>query len=260
MGKCPLTISMKGLFDKGLWHHCWWWALQILQIWETTICLWPECLWPYICEYIECEFASDMFVQVYMFASDLCVCYTSLEVICVRVFRCDMFACLHVTLMRECTCLQVTRMCVYTRVAPRRCPTHPPPIHSSGPVGRGRGPDYNLIYWAKLWGTDRGPLADGLPPHTQRFLSTSVFSRSLFIQQKIAPLPWPRSPPDGSDNVLISSAAKVSLSRPIKGKPGLRPQRREASALSCLEATFYSADKMVKKNYLPVDKRYLSTL
>ena len=29
-------------------------------------------------------------------------------------------------------------------------PKHPPAIHSSGPVGQGRGPDYNLIYWAKL--------------------------------------------------------------------------------------------------------------
>ena len=35
--------------------------------------------------------------------------------------------------------------------------------------GEEPGADYNLIYWAKLWGSDRGPLALGLPPTPRAF-------------------------------------------------------------------------------------------
>ena len=137
---------------------------------------------------------------------------------------------------------KTTRLRVYTCCLPAvvtralwvyaRCDDCTEPHSFIWTGGEEPGADYNLIYWAKLWGSDRGPLALGLPPHTPRFLPTSVFWRSLFIQQKIeAPLPWP--PSSASDNVLIRSPATGRLvggqtwSRPIKVKPGLRPQRKE---------------------------------
>ena len=161
---------------------------------------------------------------------------------CVLCAQCasDMILCVEVSSsVIVCESSHVSRWPERARTRPlcsRHCPaqrTEPPTRHSfiwTG--GEEPGADYNLIYWAKLWGSDRGPLALGLPPHTPRFLPTSVFWRSLFIQQKIeAPLPWP--PSSASDNVLIRSPATGRVvggqtwSRPIKVKPGLRLQRKE---------------------------------
>ena len=126
---------------------------------------------------------------------------------------------------------KTTRLRVYTCCLPAvvtralcvnaRCDDCTEPHSFIWTGGEEPGADYNLIYWAKLWGSDRGPLALGLPPHTPRFLPTSVFWRSLFIQQKIeAPLPWP---PSASDNVLIRSPA---TGRVVGGQDGGQGQSR----------------------------------
>ena len=95
-----------------------------------------------------------------MFSSDLCVClwqrsvpeyvFRSMgrNVWTEHVFASDFYVRVHNMVVASDLNVRVhTLRCAQTL---SNAPKHPPAIHSSGPVGQGRGPDYNLIYWAKL--------------------------------------------------------------------------------------------------------------
>ena len=74
---------------------------------------------------------------------------------------------------------KTTRLRVYTCCLPavvtralcvhERCDDCTEPHSFIWTGGEEPGADYNLIYWAKLWGSDRGPLALGLPPTPRAF-------------------------------------------------------------------------------------------